>query len=426
MTSQLNRRRFLQGAVAATATAGVQLLATGPAARATGAAPGTPGQAPSVAYVGSYTDHVSGTGAGISVFRIDAYSQSWQLVQVVHATSDPSAPVGSGNPLPVNPSFLTMDHQGQFLYAVHGDSHYVSSFAIDRSTGQLTLLNIVDTGRQNPVTVTVDPSGRFLVVANLDVPGTVITLPIRSDGSLGSIAGDIGFPGTPGPHRTQQLGSQPHQAKFDPTGRWLVVANRGLDRVFVLTMDPSTGALALNDPGWVQVREITGPRHIAFNPALPYAYSIDELRATITTYQWDVGHGVLQPLQVLPSQPPTMTGDVRPAEITVDPSGRYVYASNRSGSGVIDPQSPQDTIGIWRVDAATGLLSPVDWASTEGYVPRFFTLDPSGGRLFAANQVTNTIVPFSVNQDTGRLRRSGDVVPVQSPVCIVLRDSARL
>jgi 6-phosphogluconolactonase len=418
MTSQLNRRRFLKGAVAA--TAGVQLLGAGPAQAK------SPGGPPSVAYVGSYTDHISGTGAGISVFSIDAHSRRWRLIQVVKATDDPSATVDSGNPLPVNPSFLTMDHQEHFLYAVHGDSHYVSSFAIDQSTGQLTLLNVVDTGRQNPVSLTVDPSGRFLVVASLDVPGTVITLPIRSDGSLGSIVGDVGFPGTPGPHRTQQLGSQPHQATFDPTGRWLVVANRGLDRVFVLTMDPLTGALALNDPGWVQVREMTGPRHVAFNPMLPYAYSIDELRATVTTYRWDAGHGGLQPLQVLPSQPSTMTGDLRPAEIAVAPSGRYVYASNRSGSGVIDPQQPQDTIGVWSVDTDSGLLSPVEWVSTEGYVPRFFTLDSSGRRLYAANQATNTIVPFNVNQHSGRLSRSGNVVAVQSPVCIVLRNGTHL
>lgn len=419
MSRPLDRRDFLKGAAVATVAAPLLAADPAPAKRARD----DPGGRESTAYVGSYTDHISGTGVGISVFSIAGQSQRWRIVQVLEANDNPGAPVNGGNPLPVNPSFLTMDHRGRHLYAVHGDSHYVSSFAIDPHSGRLTLLNIVDTARQNPVYLTVDPGGRFLVVANLDVPGTVITLPILSDGSLGPIAGDIGFPGTPGPHRAQQLGSQPHQATFDPSGRWLVVANRGLDRVFVLRMDPATGALALNHPGWVQVREMTGPRHVAFNPRLPYAYSVDELRSTLTTYRWDRRHGRLAPLQVLPTQPSTMTGDTRAAEITVARSGRYVYAANRSGMGVIDPQKPKDTIGVWSVDTATGLLSAVEWVSTQGYVPRFFTIGASGSRLYAANQATNTIVPFSVDRTSGRLRRSGDVVAVRSPVAIVLRSS---
>ena len=104
-----------------------------------------------------------------------------------------------------------------------------------------------------------------------------------------------------------------------PTGRWLAVPDRGLDRIFVLRLDTANGALSRNDPGWVPTRELAGPRHIAFNPTAPFAYAIDELRSTITTYRWDNKRGTLEALQVLPSTPPDMTGDCRAAETSSRP-----------------------------------------------------------------------------------------------------------
>ncbi len=420
MESPLDRRTFLKGAAAS--TVGTQLLLSGTAQALSHRQKTGPQDPALTAYVGSFTDHVSGAGAGISVYRVSGGSRRWRLTQVVKATSSSTAPVNAKEPLPANPSFLALDRGRRHLYAVHGDRTQVSSFKINPNSGRLTLLNIVDTGRLNPVYVTVDPSGRFLVVAFYDAPGSVATLAIRSDGSLGPVISSISFPGTPGPDRTRQLGSHPHEAKFDLTGRWLVVPDLGLDRVFVLHMDPATGTLSFNQPGWVQLRAGSGPRHVAFNPRRPYAYTVNELRSTVTTYHWDHRRGLLRPLQVLPSQAPTMTGDTRAAEIAVSASGRHVYASNRSvAGGVGDSPNPKDTIGIWSVNPRTGHLSPMGWVSTQGGEPRFFTLSLTGSRLYAANQRTNTIVPFNVNQDSGHLSPAAGVVDVGAPVCIVFR-----
>jgi 6-phosphogluconolactonase len=421
--NELNRRDFLAGAAV---LVGAPLLAAGSDAVA-GATRTDAGTTNVIAYVGSYTTAavLNAHGVGISVYRIDARTGRWRLIQVLAADDgDPAIPPPGADPLPVNPSYLALDHTQTRLYTVHGDATQLSSFAIDERSGELTRLNTVDTGRQNPVYITVDPTNRWVVVANLDPPGSIITLRRQRDGSLGPIAGDITLPGTPGPHKIEQLGCQPHQARFDPTGRWLAVPDRGLDRIFVLRLDTANGALSLNDPGWVSTRELAGPRHIAFNPTAPFAYAIDELRSTVTTYRWDNKRGTLEALQVLPSTPPDMTGDCRAAEIVVAPSGRHLYASNRSGAGVIDPQRPKDTIGVWTVDPDTGLLEPLTWTSTDGYVPRFFTVDAAGTRLYAANQVTDSIVTFAIDARTGRLRPTGTPVDVRSPACIILRETA--
>ncbi|MFJ8716162.1 lactonase family protein [Streptomyces violaceus] len=309
------------------------------------------------------------------------------------------------------------------MYAVHGDATSVSAFAVGPSHGTLTLIGHLDVGRGNPVHLTLDPTGNWLVVAFLAVPGSVVTLPVRADGSLGTAAGVLELPGTPGPHKTAQLGPNPHHVVFDPTGRWLAIPDRGLDRVFVAALDPTTGALALNDPGWLQTRELEGPRHIAFHPHRPLAYVVNELRSTVHTYGWNAGAGTLTPLQTLASTQPSMTGDTRAAEIAVSPGGGHVFASNRSGAGDSTPGGPDpDTIGVFAVERHGG-LKPVGWVSTQGIRPRFFGLEPSGQRLFAANEVTDTIVRYDLDADGRHLLPLGILARTGSPTSVVWRDA---
>jgi 6-phosphogluconolactonase len=377
------------------------------------------------AYVGSRTTRQrNARGTGITVWRVPAgHGGQWQLLQTVAADdNDPATPTPSGA-IPINPSFLTLSDDGCHLYAVHGDSTKVSAFAVDPAAGTLTLINTVDGARPNPVHLTLDPTGRWLVVAYLTAPGAVLVFPRNPDGSLGAVASTLELPGTPGPHKTQQLGPNPHHVVFDPTGRWLAIADRGVDRVFVATLDAATGQLTLNDPGWTQVREIEGPRHIAFHPDRPQAYLVTELRSSVTTFDWNASAGTLSATQVVPSQPPTMVGDTRGAEIAVAPSGKYLYASNRSGAGDNTPGGPApDTIGVFEI-RRDGTLEEVEWVSTEGIRPRFFGIDPTGRRLYVANEVTDTIVGFSLDGAGRKLRSMGVVAATGSPTTIVWREA---
>jgi len=408
-STMTNRRRFLIGS---TAVAAIPFLAS-PAAASPGGSV--------IAYVGSRTTKTfNSTGRGITVWRVSR--GGWEQIQLVTADDgDPSTPTPP-DAIPINPTFLAFAPSGRFLYSVHGNATKVSSFAIAPDTGLLTWLNTVDTGNSNPVHVAVDPTGRWVVVAHLNTAGSVVSLPIHADGSLGEVAGVLNPPGTPGPHKSAQLGPNPHHAPFDLTGRWVVVCDRGLDRVFVARLDPTTGQLTLNDPGWATSREIDGPRHIAFNPQLPYAYVANELRSTVTAYRWDAAKGVLSPHRTVSATAPDMVTNSRVGEIEVAPSGRFVYVSNRSGTGDDTPSGPApDTIGVFRVDPRTGDLSPVEWVSTQGLRPRHFALAPDGRLLYAENEVTNTIVEFAVDQSSGRLRLTGAVIDTGSPTCVVFR-----
>lgn len=350
------------------------------------------------AYVGCYTTPERyARGDGIHVYRVDAGGGGWAPVERVGEL--------------VNPSFLAMRRDGRFLYAAHGDESYASAFAVEPASGRLTPLNRAASGGRNGVHLALDPAGRFLIVANYS-SGSVGVLPVAADGRLSDAVHVAALPGQPGPHRVEQASSHPHQILFDPSGRFVVVPDKGLDRVFVFAFDRETGKLTPTVQGSAAARSGSGPRHGVFHPRLTVLWVLNEIGSTVTTYQWEAERGHLRPVQILTSLPADYTGENTAAEIALSRDARFLYCSNRG----------HDSIATFAVDPATGLLSPVAWASSQGRTPRFITLDPAGRMLYAANEQSDTIVPFRVDEGSGRLTPAGAAVRNASPVTIVFAD----
>lgn len=390
------RRRLLGGTAAALAAAAAPLGQAMAAAPASGGPAGAAAGGAYFAYVGCRTTRErNARGDGINVYRVDAPTGRWEHVQLL--------------PGLVNPSFLAFDRTGRCLYTVHGDSSEVSSYRIDGATGRITPLNKQDTKGKNPVHLAIDPANRFMVVSN-HVTSTLAVLPVREDGSLGELVDLVTVQGQIGPHRVEQPFAKPHQNEWDPSGRFIVVPDKGLDRVFTFRLTPE-GKLLPAEPPLVVARETSGPRHVAFHPLLPYAYVVNELDSTVTGYRYDAETGRLTPLQVVSSLPESFTGNSRASEIAVSADGRFVYASNRGF----------DSVAVLSVDPSNGWLTPVEFAQSEGKTPRFFALDPTGKYMFVANEESDSIVKFTVDHMSGKLAKTDDVVRTGSPVCIVFR-----
>jgi 6-phosphogluconolactonase len=349
------------------------------------------------AYVGCYTTpDRKGRGEGIAVYRIAADSGAWSRVQLLADVP--------------NPSFLTIDRAQRFLYCVHGGNTYraVSAFAIEPESGQLTFLNTQDSGGANPVHLDIHPGGHFMVVASY-TDGMVASLPINADGTLGPRSDLVAQTGEHGPHPTEQAAPHPHHNPFDPTGRFVAVPDKGLDRTFIYRFDAERGRLLPGDPPSVAAQPGAGPRHAAFHPRLPCAYVINELDSTITAFAYDADRGVLNPRQTVSTLPPDFIGANTTAEVAIAPSGRFLYGSNRG----------HDSIAIFAIDPSTGALTSRGWEPSGGAMPRFFALDPSGDYLYAANQESDIIVAFRVDQMTGALALTGQVIETGCPVSIV-------
>lgn len=357
---------------------------------------------PYFAYVGSRTTRErNARGPGLSVYRVDPAPETptgaiWTPVQVLGDL--------------VNPSFLSFDQQCRFLYAVHGDRSEISAFRIDPQTGELRFLNRRSTGGKNPVHVSVDPTNRFVVAVN-HVTSSVAVLPIEDGGALGKVGDLVTMTGEVGPHRVEQAFPKPHQAVFDPGGRFVAVPDKGVDRIFVFRLDTRTGKLQAVTGGMAEVREGAGPRHIAFHPSGGLAYVVNELDSTAMACRFDAGSGALTPFQILSALPDSFVGNSRAAEIAVSATGRHVYVSNRG----------HDSIAVFAVEQSTGRLIAAGWHPIGGRTPRFFAFSPAEDVLFVANEDSDAIVGFRADPDTGSLALLGTAARTGSPVCILFK-----
>lgn len=343
------------------------------------------------AYIGSRTTRErNARGEGLSVFELDRKNGALERIQLVDDL--------------VNPSYLALSADGSHLYCVHGDRSEVSAFRVERASGRLAFVNQQSTQGRNPVHLALDPSGRFLVVTN-HLGASLAVLPIADDGSLQPLRQLVTVSGPIGPHRIEQQQAKPHFNPFDPSGRWVVVPDKGLDRVFSFRFEG--GELRPAAVPFVQAREGAGPRTAVFHPRLPLAYVLNELDSTLTTYRFDAASGTMAPLHLIPTLPPSFTGNSRASGIAIDASGRTLYASNRG----------HDSMATFRLDD-DGLPSFVAAQPTLGRTPRFFTLSPDGRLLYALNEDSDTIVAFDVVDD-GLLAAPRQVAVCGSPVCVV-------
>jgi 6-phosphogluconolactonase len=347
-------------------------------------------------YVGTYTGNAS---KGIYAFRFDEGSGALSPVGLVAETK--------------SPSFLAVGPNRKFLYAVNEISSFegertgsVSAFSINVQSGKLTALNAKSSKGDGPCHLAVDATGRFVAVANYG-GGNFSLLPIGADGRLGDAVAILANGGS-GHDKERQKGPHAHAVVFDSRNRYLLGADLGLDRVFVYKFDPSTGSLGASDQSSVQLAPGAGPRHVAFHPTLPLAFSINELSSTITSLSWDAAKGRLAAAGSVSSLPAGFSGENSTAEIAVHPNGRFLYGSNRG----------DDSIAVFAI-APTGTLTLVEHESTRGKEPRNFAIDPSGKWLIAANQKSNSLAVFSIDQNTGALSPVGSLAQVGTPVCVL-------
>jgi 6-phosphogluconolactonase (cycloisomerase 2 family) len=350
---------------------------------------------PTFAYIGCRTTKArNARGKGLSVYRVDQPGGAWALAQCVEGL--------------VNPSYLAFDRDRRVLYAVHGDHAEVSAFRIDAHDGTLKFINQQSTYGLNPVHLAVDPSNRFLVVANY-ATGSVAALAVRQDGGLDPVCDLLLLPGKTGPHREGQSFSHPHQILLSPDESGFIVPDKGLDATFVVEIDSDRGKLRLNEARTSVARPGAGPRHAVFHPAAPILYVLNELDSTVTTCRYDRATQTISALEVVTTQPANFFGSNTGAAIEILPSGRFVYVSNRG----------HDSVAIFAVDPVSYRLKEAGRALSAGKVPRCIALDPSGQTLFVANEGSDTIVLFQVDQESGALKQTGQVLETGSPVCIL-------
>jgi 6-phosphogluconolactonase len=380
-----------------------------------------------VAYVGTFSsplrdtlptqvDLPPGNGRGIHIFRGDRASGALTPAGVVEMGTSPSC-------LAVNATRTRLYSANETDRAGDDKQGSISAFAINRTDGKLALLNTVRSGGAGPTYVSVHPGGRHLLVANY-FSGSVAVLPILAGGELGNVsdlkadAGEIGP--TRAPHAppgsfafSGHDRTHAHMIQADPSGRFVLHVDLGLDKIFVWRFDDQHGALIANDPASVSLPPGDGPRHFHFHPNGRWLYSIQEEGSTVVLFDYDSAAGRLSARQTISTLPPGFAGSNFTSEILVSADGRYVYAGNRL----------HDSIAIFSV-GSDGRLTFAGEEWTRGNYPRSFAFDPTGQFLYCCNQRADAVTVFRVNRATGALSFTGQYVPVGNPSMIVVLDLA--
>jgi 6-phosphogluconolactonase len=324
----------------------------------------------------------------------------------------------------VNPSFLTVSPDHRFVYAVSEDplsvgppldaASYVSAFAVEFSTGKLRLLNTVPTGGTSTCFISMDNTGKYVLMANFG-SGSVSVLRVKEDGSLGEVASfiqNVGHSVDP----SIQSEPHPHSIVVSPDNRYAIVSDLGLDQILIFHFDAATGMLSPPGPPTATVYPGSGPRHFVFDPAGKFGYQLREMSGVVDVLAWDPAKGNLTAVQSAHSVPHDFVGSNHSAELEILPSGKFLYESNRRTKS--ETERAPDTIGVFSIDRKDGTLAAVEQSSTGGVMPRSFTIDPTGSYLLAANQLSNNVVVFRIDGATGRLSQTGKEIRVDTPVCL--------
>ncbi len=337
-------------------------------------------------YVGTYTN---GDSEGIYLLDFDSNSGELKLRGVAAKTS--------------NPSFLALHPEGEFLYAVNEtNTGEISAFRIAPKTGKLTLINDAKSGGAHPCHLSIDSSGKYVLVANY-TGGNVSSTKINADGSLGKQVSLLQHAGSSVNEKRQQE-PHAHSINLTPDNQFAIAADLGTDELLVYDFG-RTGKLKKKNT--TKLAPGSGPRHFSFHPDGKHAYAINELLSTVTVLEYDTKEGSLKELQTITTLPRDFEGDSFTAEVRVSPDGKFVYGSNRG----------HDSIAVFRVNS-DHRLTLLQIEKMGGKTPRNFNLDPTGKFLLAAGQASHDIQVFKIDPQLGKLTKTEHSIKIPNPVCI--------
>ena len=292
---------------------------------------------------------------------------------------------------------LCLHPSGRILYNAHVESTTLAGFRLDPASGQLDLIDKIDTGIGMPAHLTTDRAGRFLLTAYYGGGGLTVHR-LGEDGAIGELVQRI------------DTGEKAHAILLTPDQRWVFVPHVcPNNKTSQFRFSAQTGELTPNDPPVLTPPTgETGPRHICFRPAGDVAYIVNEQGNTATAHRFDQQRGTLEIFQNLSTLPADYSAGGATAHIEVHPNGRWCYASNRG----------HDSIAGFDI-AADGALDPFGHFPVPAS-PRSFNIDPTGTYLYGAGEAADRMTAYRVDQSTGALEALADYQVGKQPFWVMV------
>ncbi|MAV36883.1 MAG: 6-phosphogluconolactonase [Planctomycetaceae bacterium] len=314
-----------------------------------------------------------------------------------------------------HPFFIALSPDRKFLYSIHApgqfggkDHEQVAAFQIANSRGQLKLLNRQSARGTAACYLDVDHTGKTVVVANYS-SGSVASLPVRPDGSLGEAASFIQHRGS-SVNPARQQAPHAHSIIVSPDNRFVFAADLGLDQVLGYRLDDSAATLVANRQPFVRTPPGAGPRHLTFDPSGKHLYAINEIHNSVTLFDYDEKSGVLIEQQTISTLPEDFDGVSHCADLKITPDGRYLYGTNRG----------HDSIAAYRIGEG-GRLTRLAIEPSRGKGPQNLAITPGGELLLCANMSGANLSLFRIDSKTGGLTPVGEPLEQTGPSCILIR-----
>ncbi|MDA7681423.1 beta-propeller fold lactonase family protein [Verrucomicrobiales bacterium] len=310
-----------------------------------------------------------------------------------------------------NPSFVTILPNKEFLVSVEETNDYqgessgsLASYKINHNDGTLKLIDRLSTRGGAPCHISADQSGKHVFFANY-VGGSIGTASVSVEGKL-KLTSFVQHKG--GSILPRQKSPHSHSIDIDPSGKYVVCADLGLDKVMIYNFDAVKGELKVSTPGFARVAPGNGPRHFSFSPNGKYGYTNNEITSSVTVFDFNSSSGTMKNIQTLSTLPKSHENKNSTAELLMHPSGKFLYCSNRG----------HDSVAVFKADENSGKLSLVEVEVLGVKTPRGFGIDPTGKYLIAGGQNSNDVRVYKIDGNTGEISPVGEPVSVPCPVCV--------
>lgn len=312
-----------------------------------------------------------------------------------------------------NPFFIALSPDRRFLYSIDAkqfggkENEQVAAFELVGRTGELKLLNRQSSVGTASCYLQVDQTGKMLVVANYS-SGSVASLPIKADGSLGEPVSFFHHKGS-SVNKDRQKEPHAHCIVVSPENKYAFANDLGTDQIFCYQLDPPTAKLTPNKTPFAKAPAGAGPRHLTFHPNAKHAYAINELANSVTMFDYDADAGTLTEQQTTSTLPDTFKGQSYCADLKITPDGKFLYGTNRG----------HDSIACYKI-TADGRLARTGIVESGGKGPQNLAITSDGRWLLCANMPGNNIAVFRIDPKTGRIKAAGEPVKQTGPSCIML------
>ena len=341
-----------------------------------------------VAYVGSYTHESS---KGVYLFDMDV--EKGRISKRNEYELD-------------NPSYITISHSKKFLYSICDQG--VASYAI-KDDGELEQLNVASINGMRGCHISITKNDTYLVVSGYH-DGKITVMSLKKDGRVGDITDEVFHKGM---GSIAERNFRPHisWSAFTPDEELLCVCDPGIDQIKLYEFNHNNGRIKLYDIIRSQLE--SAPRQILFSQDGKFAYVLCELKNYINVYSYDkdAESGRFELIQNIFT--------VRKDHKSNSSAANIIMANN--GNNLICSNAGDNTVTIYSVDKASGMLSSISSLPVSGDYPKYIAMFPDDKHLLSMNNQGNSITDFTIHFDRGLIVMNGPEIKISKPNNMIIK-----